>query len=176
MVGTYGFNVDQYPDNLDPSGPVDRFHDIAFDAQYQYVTDAHRLSAQVAWIRERQNWDATFPQGGTSNATDTLNTFHLKGTYYYDRIYGVNVGYFSSHGDVDDVLYNTGDPIVGSAAGSPNSSGYVLELNYLPKRDIRLVAQYTGYTKFNGASSNYDGNGRNARDNNTLYLLLWMMF
>jgi hypothetical protein len=27
--------------------------------------------------------------------------------------------------------------------------------------------------KFDGASSNYDGNGRNASDNNTLYLLVW---
>ena len=30
--------------------------------------------------------------------------------------------------------------------------------------------------KFNGASSNYDGNGRNAKDNDTLYLLAWLAF
>ena len=41
---------------------------------------------------------------------------------------------------------------------------------------MRLLAQYTAYTKFNGASSNYDGSGRNARDNNTFYLLGWLMF
>jgi hypothetical protein len=35
---------------------------------------------------------------------------------------------------------------------------------------------HTGYTKFNGASTDYDGMGRNARDNNTLYLLGWFMF
>jgi len=32
------------------------------------------------------------------------------------------------------------------------------------------------YSKFNGASSNYDGANRNASDNNTLYLLGWLNF
>jgi len=31
----------------------------------------------------------------------------------------------------------------------------------------------TIYDKFDGASSNYDGAGRNASDNNTLFLFLW---
>ncbi|HET7033123.1 MAG TPA: cytochrome C, partial [Casimicrobiaceae bacterium] len=44
-----------------------------------------------------------------------------------------------------------------------------------PRRDIRFALQYTGYREFNGARSNYDGLGRNARDNNTLYLILWWM-
>jgi hypothetical protein len=30
------------------------------------------------------------------------------------------------------------------------------------------------YTKYDGASTNYDGTGRNASDNNTLYLFVWM--
>jgi hypothetical protein len=38
------------------------------------------------------------------------------------------------------------------------------------------MLQYTNYTKFNGASSNYDGNGRNAKDNNTLFLNAWFAF
>ena len=33
-----------------------------------------------------------------------------------------------------------------------------------------------GYNKFNGADSNYDGFGRNASANNTLYALVWLMF
>jgi hypothetical protein len=32
------------------------------------------------------------------------------------------------------------------------------------------------YNKFNGGSTNYDGSGRNAKDNNTLYLLGWINF
>jgi len=36
--------------------------------------------------------------------------------------------------------------------------------------------QYVVYFQFNGAHSNYDGFGRNASENNTLYLLSWFAF
>jgi hypothetical protein len=41
---------------------------------------------------------------------------------------------------------------------------------------VRIGAQYTFYTKFNGASENYDGFGRNAHDNNSLFLYLWAAY
>lgn len=40
---------------------------------------------------------------------------------------------------------------------------------------VKISLQYTIYNKFNGASSNYDGFGRDASDNNTLYALVWAM-
>ena len=43
-------------------------------------------------------------------------------------------------------------------------------------QNVRLMLQYTGYTKFDGASTNYDGNGRNARDNDTLFFNVWVAF
>ncbi len=39
----------------------------------------------------------------------------------------------------------------------------------MPWQNVRLSAQYTAYTKFNGGTTNYDGFGRNASWNNTLY-------
>jgi hypothetical protein len=39
-----------------------------------------------------------------------------------------------------------------------------------------LTAAYTGYTKFNGASRNYDGSGRNASANNSVYIALWLNY
>lgn len=176
MVGTYGMDVEKFPDPAEPSGPTDRFKDIAFDAQYQYITDMHRVSAQLNWIREKQEWNASFPLGATGNPSSTLKSFRAKATYYYEKKYGINLGYFRTSGDPDETLYNNGEPVFGSVNASPNTSGYVVELNYLPKRDIRLMLQYTGYTKFNGASNDYDGFGRNASDNNSLYLLAWLMF
>jgi hypothetical protein len=173
MIGTYGLVVvDRFPDNTLQSGPTDHFRDIGIDAQYQYLTDRHRITGQLSYVQERQRWNPN----AQSNSSDRLNSFKSKITYYYQKKYGVNLGYFSTRGTQDSGLYNTGDPIAGSATGSPNSSGYILELNYLPRRDMRLLLQYTGYKKFNGASRNYDGLGRNARDNNTLYLLAWLMF
>jgi hypothetical protein len=172
MVGTYGMLVDRYPDNTVESGPTDYFRDVGVDAQYQYVTDRHRITTQLNYVRENQAWNP----GAPGNPNDKLNSFRGKLTYYFEKKYGVNLGWFSIHGTADQGLYNTGDAITGSRTGSPNSAGYVIELNYLPRRDIRLVVQYTGYRKFNGATNNYDGFGRNARDNNTLYLLAWLMF
>jgi hypothetical protein len=176
MVGTYGIDARKFPDSLDPTGPTDRFRDVAIDAQYQYITDRHRFSAQANWIRENQHLDASFDAGTASNQTNTLKTFRGKLTYYYDRQYGTTVSLFRAWGTPDDALYDTGASVTGSKNGSPNTSGYVVEFDWLPRRDIRLALQYTGYTKFNGASTDYDGMGRNARDNNTLYLLGWFMF
>ncbi len=42
-----------------------------------------------------------------------------------------------------------------------------------PKFNVRAGVQYTIYTKFDGAASNYDGLGHNASDNNTLRVFLW---
>jgi hypothetical protein len=42
--------------------------------------------------------------------------------------------------------------------------------------NVRLGLQYTGYLKFNGGSSNYDGSGRSASQNNSLFLYYWFLF
>jgi len=46
----------------------------------------------------------------------------------------------------------------------------------MPWQNLRFQFQYVAYSKFNGASRNYDGAGRNASDNNTLYFLTWVLF
>lgn len=172
MVGTFGMAVERFPDSTSPSGPTDRFNDLGVDAQYQYISDRHRFSLQASHLREGQHWNAT----AQSNAFDVLRSSRLKATYYYEKKYGVTLGWFSTSGTQDDILYNTGAPITGSANGRPDSAGSILELNYLPKRDIRFTLQYTRYSRFNGGGVNYDGLGRNASDNNTLFLLAWFMF
>ena len=176
MIGTYGINARKFPDSLDPTGPRDRFRDVGIDAQYQYIADRHRFSTQLNWIRERQNLDATFGAGSASNPSDVLRTFKGKVTYYYDAQYGATLAYFRTTGDIDNSLYNTGQPVTGSANGSPKNSRYIFELNWLPRRDVRLLLQYTAYRDFNGGRTNYDGFGRNAKDNNTLFLMGWIMF
>ena len=184
MVGTYGMVIDRYPSNFDTSTPTDRYRDIAFDAQYQYITDPHTFTAQATYIHEKQSYDASFPvtaatgagigAGPTpANPTDTLRTFKAKATYYHDRKYGGTIAYFSTTGSADGGLYGTD---ANGNALTPDSSGWIGELDYLPIQNIRLMLQYTAYNKFNGASTNYDGNGRNAKDNNTLFFNVWVAF
>ncbi|HJV02274.1 MAG TPA: cytochrome C [Burkholderiaceae bacterium] len=170
MVGAYGLVLDRYPDNTVRSGPTDHYRDLGVDAQYQYLTDRHRVSAQLNYVSERARI------GSASNASIDLHSLRAKATYYFDKKYGFSVGRFATHGTADDALYYSGEPVSGSASGSPNSAGYLWEFDYLPRRDVRFMLQYTRYNRFNGAATNYDGQGRNARDNNSLYLMLWLMF
>jgi len=184
MLGTYGMIANVYPDNLNTTTPTDRYQDVAIDAQYQYITDVHTFTAQTTYIWEKQKYNASYPitqetgsgygAGPTpANPTNTLRTFKLKGSYYYERKYGATAAMFQTTGSADEGLWGTdasGNP------NTPNSSGYILELDWLPLQNLRLLLQYTGYTKFNGARSNYDGNGRNASDNNTLFFDVWVAF
>ena len=181
MVGTYGMAVNKLPENTMPDTPTDRFTDTAFDAQYQYITDPHTFTAQATYIHEKQDWDASFPNTANGNPfhlsaaaptpdnpSTSLNTVKIKGSYYYRRKYGLTLAYLSTTGSTDAGLY----PVT----GVPNSRAYVAELDYLPIQNIRLMLQYTYYTAFNGAGENYDGNGRNAWDNNTLFFNVWVVF
>ncbi len=196
-VGTYGMQADIFPSG-NSSGPTDRFTDIAFDAQYQYMgtiepeqmpegmqkageppekANKHIVTAHATWIHENQDWNASFPLGNTANSSDFLNTFKLNVNYNYRSFLGDmggSLGYFSTTGKTDPLLYSS-NPVDGSRTGSPNSDGFILEADYLPLQMIKISLQYTIYNKFNGASSNYDGFGRDASDNNTLYALVWVM-
>ena len=176
MVGAFGLDVSKYPDPTDLSTPVDQFRDRGIDAQYQYVGDTHRMTTQLSYIQEDQNLNGSFAAGGASNIRNTLDVMSLKFTYYFQTKYGVSLGYQRIRGSNDDLLYNTGSALSGSASASPDSAAYILEFNWLPLRDKRITLQYTAYDRFNGGTSNYDGFGRNASDNNTLYLLGWFMF
>ena len=44
-----------------------------------------------------------------------------------------------------------------------------------PWVNLNLGVQYTLYTQFNGGTSNYDGSGRAASDNNVLYVFAWLL-
>jgi hypothetical protein len=68
--------------------------------------------------------------------------------------------------------------VSGNLSGNPAKRGFTYEAFWMPVelsnyRYVRLGVQYTAYSKFNGASSNYDGLGRDAKDNNTLFFYVW---
>lgn len=169
-IGAYGMVADRYSDTTNASSPTSRFKDTALDAQWQFSQEKDRYSVQATWIHEKTNWDSSLAY---SNSSDKLDTYKIKGSYFYHNKVGGSIGLFSTSGSQDTALY------VDSNAGSPDTRGYILEADYLPVENIKLALQYTGYTKYNGSSSNYDPaatGSRNAKDNNTLYLLGWFMF
>ena len=72
---------------------------------------------------------------------------------------------YPAAGDISNIPSN--------ATNKPNYEWYVAELDYNPRTNVRLSMQYTGYLKWGGFTSNYDGNGRNPSDNNMLSLNLY---
>ena len=129
-----------------------------------------------------------------SNNTDWLSYLSTDFTYWYMRRYGFTVGYLSTQGSTDPLLYPSapttvtpstgGSPfavgVTNSAVSNPGTSAWEAELLWAPWLNVKIDLQYIHYTKFNGGTNNYDGcagvcasGGRNASDNNTTYLLMW---
>jgi hypothetical protein len=177
FVGTYGLQASVLPGSGHPlSGPSDHYTDLAFDTQYQYIGDDHLFTLLATYIHEDQHLDASVAYGNAANSSSHVETAKVTFEYSYRRMIGGSAGVFSTGGSKDPLLYANDGTIGGSVNGSPESTGYILEINYLPFLNTKLQLQYVGYTKFNGSSSNYAGTGRSASDNNTLYLLCWLNF
>lgn len=171
MLGTYGLSADVFASGVD--GPRTRFSDLAVDAQYQRVFGRNSLSAHATFIHERQTWDTT--AGLSANTRNTLNTFRVDAIYHLGLQYGLALAPFATTGSADPVLYAP-DPVDGSRLGKPDSRGLIAEFDFNPWQNTRLQVQYVAYQKFNGATTDYDGSGRNASANNTLYLVAWLLY
>jgi len=174
-IGTYGLEAKLSPPGEPVAPPSDRFRDTALDGQYQYIGDDHIVSVQTTYIKEKQHLDGSFALGLSENPDNDLKTFRLGASYYFRRTVGGALGVFSTSGSTDAFRYAAA-PTFGFANNSPNSKGWVGEVSYIPWQNVKLLAQYVAYQKFNGETNNYDGTGRNASDNNTLYLLGWLAF
>ena len=157
------------------SGPRDRYVDPSFDFQYERPLGANLLDAHGTFIHEKSELGATFGAGGAGTKSHSLNTVKLDATYHWRNRYSATGAFFSTTGSADTVLYAPA-PLTGSQNGSPNSRGYVAQAGYWPVQNIDISVAYTGYTRFNGAATNYDGANRNASDNNTVYMALWVNF
>ena len=158
------------------SGLEDSFTDYAVDAQIDrtlFRTDV--LSIRGTFIRENSNLAALADLEAASPGNHHLNTFMANAEYHVGNKYSATFGWFDTNGTVDTLLYPQSD-ISGSANGDPKSSGYIANLGFWPWQNLQLSAQYTGYTRFNGGTTNYDGAGRNASSNNTFYLVARFLF
>jgi hypothetical protein len=139
------------------------------DSQYQFIDDEDQLSVDARWVHESQNLDASYLAGFASNKNDRFDTADVTASYYWHRKLGASLGFFTVSGS-NDPLY------LGTISGNSNSNWATAEIDYLPWLNVKLGLQYTAFMRFDGATSNYDGMGRNASDNNLLYAYLWLAF
>jgi hypothetical protein len=175
MIGTYGMRTNQFPGAVGVGTPTDQFTDIGLDAQFETRVGTGSLVARGTWIHEKQTFDASFPAGASANPEDVLKVFRLNTSYYPNQWLGLTLGYFQTTGTLDTVRYAPA-PVSGSATGDPKTNGFIGEVDFNPWQNTRLGLQYTVYDKFNGGKNGYDGFGRRASGNNTLYLLAWVVF
>ncbi len=183
MVGTSGMvaKIHEGSDTAvsDNSLPTDRYRDIGVDAQYQYLLDPHTVTAHISYLHENVKWGDQAAVGA-DNASDTVKQLKIKGAYVYQAKYGASLSYNQISGSTDAGLYATpdllaGDPeeVAGNLSGSPNATYWIPEVFWTPVQYLRVGAQYWHYTKFNGAGSNYNGFGRSASANDTLFVYVW---
>jgi hypothetical protein len=209
MVGTSGMIAHVYDGGTDSDGAnLGRFRNTGFDAQYQYLLDPHTITAQFAFMRQKQDYSANTLAGGSPylladgvtpvappNSSDTTNVVRAKVSYIWRARYGGSLAFFSQTGTTNTLNQSSGydsngqitssDPlgtgiastrVDGNLSGNPASRGLTYEAFCLPVQYLRVGLQYTTYSQYNGSSSNYDGLGRNARDNNTLFLYAWAAY
>jgi hypothetical protein len=173
-IGTYGMHMRSSPGAI--TGPEDDFTDWAVDTQIDrtlFRTDV--LSLRASYTRENSNLAAMAALEAASPGSHHLNTFMANAEYHFGNRASGAFGWFNTTGTTDVNLYPQ-DSVGGSANGDPRSAGYIANFSYWPWQNLQLSAQYTGYTRFNGGSTNYDGAGRNANSNNTVYLVARFVF
>jgi len=177
-IGTFGLASKVAPMRMSGAGN-DSFTDIGIDTQYQYLGDPHTVTARVAWIHENHNTSASQMLGLADNSNNTLRGLNVSASYIYDHTWSFTAGRMSIGGTADAALY-------GTFTGSPNSAGWITEIAYLPFSyggpafwpwlNMRIGLQYTLWNKFDGATTNFNGAGRNAHNNNTIFAYAWIMF
>ncbi|WP_342620794.1 cytochrome C [Rhodoferax sp. GW822-FHT02A01] len=171
MVGAFGFDAKTLVDNADaiPDASLGSLHyrDVGIDAQYQYLLAPHTFTAQIRAIQENIDDNQVTP---TYSGSATLNTLFAKASYVYRQTYGASLTYRNVTGSADAAVYTY------NATSVPDSEVWTPEFFYLINQNVRVGVQFNIFTKYLGSTSNYDGAGRNASDNNSTYVYLWAAF
>lgn len=175
-IGTYGMHLRSTPGSI--VGLEDSYTDWAADFQYnrtipQWKNDVFTLRG--TYIRENSSLIASAAAGAAGFAGHHLNTVQGEAEYHFGNRVSATAGLFSITGTADPTLYPEA-AVTGNLNGSPTSRGYILNLSYWPQQNVNLGVQYTGYTRFDGGSTNYDLAGRSASGNNSVYLVAQFVF
>ena len=178
-IGVFGLFPSIYPDNDRTTGTSDSYSDFGVDASYQFMGDGkHIYTVNARYTHESRDLAASYLLGNVTYKNSSLNDFRIDGSYYCDNTYGGSIGFFSTWGSTDPMLY------ADNRTFKPESQGFIFQIDATPwgrenskgdpRFNLRVGLQYVAYTSFNGAGSNYDGTGRSASDNNTLRIFTWL--
>jgi hypothetical protein len=172
-LGTFGIHAALFPDSNQTSSS-DSYTDIGLDSQYQYFGERYSATTRVSFIQEFQDLSGSVAIGSADHTSNELHKINASGSFTWDKTYSGTLGIAHTWGTSDATFY-------GTPTGSPDSTAMTVQGDWLPLNkspwsvypwfNPRLTAQYTHYFQFDGSSSNVDGAGRHASDNDTLFLL-----
>lgn len=200
-VGAFAFQAKIHPGLDTSTGLTDLYTDLGVDGSYiKTLANSDVVTLNARYLHEQQTLNATcalaapapaaaagittqaeivapVPAGCASN---DLNDLRADVSYYWRNKVGVTVAAFDTFGSANPLLY------AGNRTAKPDSSGLMFQIDGTPwgaggsplgaRFNIRVGLQYTLYTGFNGAGSNWDGAGSNASDNNTLRVFTWLSY
>ena len=172
-VGAYGIHMKSTPGSV--TGPEDSYTDFGPDVDYERTIGKDVLSVRATYVRENAALVASAANGAASPGPHHLNSSNANVEYHLGNRFSGAWGWFLTDGTNDPLLYSQA-AVSGSANGGARGEGFITNVSYWPTQNIDLAVQYTAYTRFNGGATNYDLAGRNASDNNTLYLLARFVF
>jgi len=175
-VGAFGF-FPRLRGSYTITGQSNDYRDLGVDASYQFTGNGENIyQVNAAYIDEHQSRNASSLLDA-SNPTDTLQDLRLDASYYWHNMFGGTIQHFDTWGSPDPLLYASDGNF------RPNSSGFEFQIDATPwgvtpsplgpRFNMRVGLQYTAYTEFNGAVTNYNGAGRNAADNNAFRIFIW---
>lgn len=170
MLGAYGTDVSVTPTAISGFGS-DSYMDVALDATWRWTPHSERsnadtFSANLLVLHEDQDLIASHAIFGT-RLGDDLTEFRGDASWSWGGNITPAVQFFRITGSFDPVR-------LGTPEGSPNSEGFIAEINYLPSNDarspldwfgVRLSLEFVAYSEF-------DGSGRGASQNDAVLLHL----
>jgi hypothetical protein len=205
-ASTMSSRVYDDPSNTGDPATLHRYRDSSIDAQYQWLLDPHALTLQAVATRQFHRYpdflagqvpafvDAQGNPLAPSSSSDVVRLVRAKATYTWRATYGGGLSYFDLSGTTNSLNQSSGyDPLTGTitsspdgaapstrvngnVTGNPRTVGQTLEAYWLPWQNLRIGAQYTLYQRYNGSARNYDGFGRNAADNDSLFVYAWLSY
>jgi hypothetical protein len=169
-LGAYGTEAGVRPTAISGFGD-DSYTDIAIDGTWRWIAHPERsysdvISAHILILHEGENLLASHAIFDTRRSDD-LTVFRGDASWSWAGSLVPAVQYFRITGSSDPVR-------LGTQGGSPNSNGFIAEMNYLPSGngrsplnwfDARLSLEFVAYSEFEGSS-------RDASRNNTVLLHL----
>lgn len=186
-VGIYGMNAEKQlallsapgaPRVTARTGPSDKLRDIGLDAMYQYRGDrSNVVQLKANYVNEHRDYGSTPTVfGSTADASGKVREATFMGTYSFNETWSVTAAQILVRTNQDPVRYLNGTAdsnikyyeVAWVPFGKENSWGS-------PWANLRILAAWIKFDKFNGASNDlfgarFGGPLVNARDLNSFQL------